>query len=321
MWKRILGISRGQTHPIGLDVSQQGIRMAQLADLPSGCQLVAASAIPRPDQIDPGTSQWQEWVTRSLRTALGCRQFRGNYAVAALGPKELVIQTIRLPRTGPGERLEDAIISRIRPTTGQKVSKETHIVRYRQIDQENVMVMVADRQTVESEILILESAGLKIKAIVPWPQALACCYARFFGRRQSDLEAVVMLIYLQDSHTELVICRHKLPLFARSIPLGTRDLNDQAERLAGEILACRQELANCLCEASISRVIFLSSRSADKQACMTIAKQLQLQSHLADCVAAVQVPERIGKGLADCGFDRRNGSEDWAMAFGLSLSC
>lgn len=321
MWKRILRISRCQRHPIGLDVSQQGVRMAQLADLPSGCQLVAASAIPRPEQVGTGTSQWQQWLVGSLSKALGSCPFRRNHAVAALGPKELVIQTMRLPKIGPGEGQEEAMISRIRSTAGQKISKETHIVRYLQIDQENVIVMVADRQAVESQLFILESAGLQIKAIVPWPQALACCYARFFGRRQSDLEAVVMLIYLEPNQTEVVICRHRLPLFARSIPLGIRDLNDQTERLVAEILACRQDLANCMCNIAISRVIFLSGQSVDRQACITIAKQLQLQAHLADCVAAVHIPEQLSKRLGDCGFDRRNGPEDWAMAFGLSLSC
>ena len=147
--------------------------------------------------------------------------------------------------------------------------------------------------------------------------ALANCYARFFSRRKTDVETVVMLLDIETNSSNLVICRHENLLFASSIPIGASQLSDDnmVTRLVLELTASRRRFASIHRHAQIERLIFLSGRAADVEIYTTIAKQLEMQAQMGDCVAAVEMtdPER-------CGIDRRNGSVSWATAFGLSLS-
>jgi hypothetical protein len=66
---------------------------------------------------------------------------------------------------------------------------------------------------------------------------------------------------------------------------------------------------------SVTRVIFLSGPTVKTQVYATIAKQLEVQAQIGDCMAAVQVPDPTGQGP-----DRRACPVSWATAFGLSLS-
>jgi len=166
-------------------------------------------------------------------------------------------------------------------------------------------------------LAIYERAGLAIKSIGVWPLALANCYARFFGRRKTDLEAIVLLLDIQPDCTHLVISRHKNPLYACYIPVGARQLKDETAvgRLVMEMTACRREFVSLYKNVQLERLIFLSGLAVEAEVYRTIAKQLEVQAQMGDCMAAVEIrdPDRLG-------LDRRNTTVSWALAFGLSLS-
>jgi Tfp pilus assembly PilM family ATPase len=147
--------------------------------------------------------------------------------------------------------------------------------------------------------------------------ALAHCYAQFFGRRKTDLDAVVMLLDIQPDCTTMVISRHRNPLYACSVPLGSKQLKEEpmVGRLVMELTAGRREFLSLYKNVQIERLIFLSGLAVEADIYRTVAKQLEVQAQMGDCMAAVVVgdPDRIG-------LERRNGTASWALAFGLSLS-
>jgi Tfp pilus assembly PilM family ATPase len=155
-------------------------------------------------------------------------------------------------------------------------------------------------------------------------------YARFFGRRKSDAEAIVTLLDIDTNCTNVVICRHKNPLFACSIPVGAKQLGmapNRGERHLGvpanvmiaklvlELAICRRRFGSMYETAQVERLIFLSSHTVDGGICTAIAKQLGMPAQIGDCLAAVKIANLYGLGV-----DRRHCKVNWATAFGLSLS-
>jgi len=86
-------------------------------------------------------------------------------------------------------------------------------------------------------------------------------------------------------------------------------------RLVMELTAGRREFLSMYKNVQIERLIFLSGLAVDADIYRTVARQLEVQAQMGDCMAAIEVsdPDRFG-------LDRRNGTVSWALAFGLSLS-
>jgi hypothetical protein len=115
----------------------------------------------------------------------------------------------------------------------------------------------------------------------------------------------------------MVISRHKNPLYACSVAVGAKQLKDELAvgRLVMELTAGRREFLTLYKNVQIERLIFLSGLAVEAEVYRTIAKQLEVQAQMGDCMAAVEIqdPDRFG-------LERRNGTASWALAFGLSLS-
>jgi len=124
-----------------------------------------------------------------------------------------------------------------------------------------------------------------------------------------------MLICIEAGCTNIVICRHKNLLFARTIPIGTKQLNinEMITRLVLELSSCRQQFFSIYKKAQIERLIFFSGNVVDKEICTTIAKQMEIPAQMGDCMAAVDVADHTATGT-----DRRNSQLSWAIALGLS---
>ena len=242
--------------------------------------------------------------------------FKGKEVVAALPANEVFIDHLRWPKKFDG-KIEEAIFAKIKQKLPFEPIEKNTLIKYIPAEQDNVMVLATERTVIDRHLAIYERAGMTLKSIGVWPVALAACYARFFGRRKTDLDAIVMLLDIQPDCTNAVISRHKNPLYACSIPVGTKQLKDEklTGRLVMELTACRREFLSLYKGVQIERLIFLSGLSVDPDVYRTIAKQLEVQAQMGDCMAAIQMtdPDRFG-------LERRNGTVGWALAFGLSLS-
>ncbi len=323
----MFGFSKTGAYSIGVDVGSDNLRLAQLAENGNGIKLIAGRSRNRPADIEPGTGAWQRWAIQTVKLFTANGDFRGKDVTAAIPPSDLFIDHVRISKTND-KKLEDVAFSKIKQKLPFEPVKENLMIKCIQTEDENVIVMAAERKTIDRHLAIYEQAGLQVKAVSVWPLALVSCYTKFFGRRKSDLDAVVMLACIEDDCTNVVICRYKNLLFARSIPLGAKQFSDDktATRLVLELTACRGQFSSMHRSAQIERLIFLTGRAVERDICAAIAKQLEMPAQIGDCLAAVYIsnPYRLG-------IDRRSASSEetdlpqkqqmnWTTAFGLGLS-
>ena len=292
------------------------MKLAQLANGTEETHLIAGQCVNRPADVTAGTARWQRWAIDVMRESTASGQFKSKDVVAALPASEVFIDHLRWPKKFDG-KIEDAIFAKIKQKLPFEPIEKNTLIKYIPAEQDNVIVLATERTVIDRHLAIYERAGLTIKSIGVWPVALANCYARFFGRRKTDLEAVVLLLDIQLDCTHLVICRHKNPLYAHYVPIGAKQLKEETAvgRLVMEMTACRREFLSLYKNIQLERLIFLSGLAVEADVYRTIAKQLEVQAQMGDCMAAVEIQDTDRLGL-----ERRNGAASWALAFGLSLS-
>ena len=338
--------------PIGLELEDDMLKLVQLQNNGKGIRLIAGGSDKRPENVKPATGNWQRWAIETLTKLTADGEFKGKQIIAAIPPTDMFIEQMKMPKANEGylkskksshgqnDRLQQAVISKIKHKLPFK--PETAMVKYVPTEEGNLLVMAADRHKIDRYLAIYENADLRIKAIGVWPTALVNTYTSFFGRRKTDTQTVVMLVEIEPNCTKVVVCRHQNLLCARLIPTGAKNLQaaikNKAEqtikqaaqdnktpstsqdgetitRLVLELNTCRRNFVSMHKKAHIKRLIFLSGQVVDKSICETIAKQLEMPAQIADCLAAVEItnPDHVG-------IDRRGCPENWATAFGLSLS-
>ncbi len=326
----MFGFLKSRAYSIGVDIGDDGLKLAQLANGGESVSLIAGRSERRPESVKPGSAAWQRWAVQALREATANHRFRGRNVIAAIPANDVFIDHVKV--AGLSEKMEirnskfeippKVVISKVK----QKLPFEPDdaMIKYLPTEDDNVLVMATERKIIDRHLAIYEKAGMTINSIGAWPVALANCYTRFFGRRDADLKAIVMLLDIEPNYTNLVICRHRRPLFACSIPIGLRRLvPDQVgderimTRLVLELTTCRRRFASIHPSTQIERLIFLSGPSVDANIYTTIAKQMEIQAQMGDCLEAVEIENPFRSGI-----DRRNGNSNvnWAIAFGLSLS-
>jgi len=312
----MFGFLKNGTYPIGVDVGDDSLKMAQLKNNGRGISLIAGSSESRPAYVKPGSSDWQRWALETLKKLTANGKFRGKNVVAAMPAGEVFIDNIKMPKTAD-DNLEDVLLSKIKPKLLFK--PDDAMIRHILTENGNAMVIATERTKIDRHLAIYEKAGMQIKSIAVWPVALTSTYTTFFGRRKSDLEAIVMLLDIETDCSNVVICRHKNLLFARSIPMGARQLDsdEKLTKLVSELTCCKSYYGSLYRESQIERLIFLSGprrEGISSGVYEAIAKELQMPAQMGDCLAALEMPNSY-----DVGIDRRGGQFSWATSFGLSL--
>jgi Tfp pilus assembly PilM family ATPase len=325
----MLGFSKNHPYAIGIDVRHDSLKLAQLGNNGQALSVIAGNMKQRPNHIEPGSSEWQKWAIESMRLLTTYGDFRGKEVVAAMPETDVFIDHIKMPKLNK-TKPRDAIFSKIKQKLPFEPLEENTVLQYVETEQDNVVVMASDRMIIDRHLAIYEKAGLSIKTIGVWPLALINCYVRLFGRRKSDLEAIVILVCMEEDCTDVVICRHKNLLFAHSITIGLKNLVDEhtVSRLVMEITSCKRQFNMMYRNAQIERLIFLSGQAVDKEVCATIAKQMEMPAQVGDCLAAVEIAKSCrlshdtesGKESMNGQIDRRECPVNWAVTFGLSLS-
>jgi Tfp pilus assembly PilM family ATPase len=334
----VFGIwNTSQWYPIGVDMEDDTLTMVQLGNNGKGTILIAGSSKNRPEDIEPGSSSWQRWAIENVRELIANGKFRGKDVIATIPTSEVFIDNIKMPNIEK-DKLQGAIFSKIKHKL--PFEPDDAMIKYIPAEEDNVLVIATERKKIDRHLAIYERAELQIKSIAVWPTALINSYVKFFGRRKSDVEAIVMLLDIDTNHTNVVICRHRNPLFARSIPIGSKQLEMAAKgveqhlgtgtktaatssstmseptaKLVLELAACKRRFGSMHEEDRIERLIFFSSQTVDREICTTIAKQLEMPAQMGDCLAAIETAN-----LYSLGIDRRQCKVNWATAFGLSLS-
>jgi len=316
-------------YPIGVDIGDDSLKLVQLGNDGNGMTLIACGNENRPDDVKPGSGDWQRWAIETIQRLTVNSDFQGRRAITAMPASEVFIDHIRVPKKNAG-KLEDAIFSKVKQKLPFEAVRNNVMIKHIPTKDNNILVMATERKIIDRHLAVYEKAGLVIKSIGAWPVALTNCYTRFFGMRKSDIEAIVMLICIEANCTNAVICHHKNLLFARSIPIGNKELNDEkvVTRLVLELIACRRHFGSIYQNAQVERAIFLSSNAVDRKVCATVAKQLEMSAQMGDCLAAVKIADSCrlardherDKERSGTTIDRRDSRVNWAITFGLSLS-
>jgi len=296
--------------------------MAQLGFDGNQFFLNAARREERPEDIEPGSAQWQRWVAQAAKEMIGSDGFSGKRIVTAMPADDVFIDQIKIPKTAD-EKIEEVVLAKIKPKL--PFDANGAMVKYVVSDRHSgngemgVLVMAGQRQIVDRHLGIYEKAGLQICGISVWPLAMTNSYVKFFGRRAEDRDVVAMLIDIGANHTNIVICRHSNLLLARMIKIGFRQLeyNEMIKKLMDEMNACCRYFELVSDNAQIGRLILMSGQKVDgsiSERVAELAKEMQIPAQIGDVLAAIHV--RNG-----CHFDieRRGREVDWATAFGLSL--
>lgn len=324
----MLGLLKKHSFSIGIDVGYDDVKLAQLGNNGHGLTLIAGNSKGRPEDIQPNSGDWQKWAIDAMHLMTAYGDFRGKEIIAAMPANDVFIDHLKKPKV-ENRKLDDAIFSKIKQKLPFESLRDNTMMQCIPTEEDNVLVMAVERRMIDRHLAMYEEAGLSIKTIAVWPVALANCYVRFFGRRQTDLDAVVMLICIESDSTNVVVCRHKNLLLARSLAIGLKRFDDEqaVTRLVMELTASKRQFGLMYRNAKIERLIFLSGRNVAKEVCATIAKQLEMPAQMGDCLTAVDVARscRLGRDSGDGndagkGIDRRNSEVNWAVAFGLSLS-
>ena len=325
----MFGLLKKLAYPIGIDISEDSLKMVQLENKGKGAGLVAGFSDICPEDIQAGGGNWQRWTIETIRQWVSSGCFQNKEVVASMPPKNVFIDVMKMPKAGSERELQNSIFSKIKPKLPFEPEQANIMIKYFPTIDDNIIVMASEKDVIERHLAIYEKAGLSIKSMSAWPVALVNCYTRFFGRRQSDIESVVMLIDIESEYTNVVICRHKNLLFARTISLGTSHQEEDStiSRLIMEITACKRHFLSMYNNFEINRIIFLSSRNEDREICSEIAKKLEMPAQVGDCLAAAETADpyrtskedKTKKKVTGSPIDRRNNQVNWSIAFGLSL--
>lgn len=317
----MFGFTKNNTCPIGVDAGNDSLRLAQLDS--NGTTLIAGNSKATPEDIQPGSSEWQKWAIKTIRVLATYGSFQGKEVIAAMPTGELFVDHMKRPKAKEND-LHDAIFSKIKQRLPFESLRENTILQYVLTEEDNVLVMAIERRIVERHLAIYEKAGLSTKSIGVWPTALTNSYVNFFGRRECDFKTVMMLICIEADCTNVVVCRHKDLLLARSMPTGFNQLDDEqaSTRLVMELSACKRQFSLLYQNARIERLIFLSGQFVNKDVCAAIAKQLEMPAQMGDCLAAVKIARscRMGRKEKESGTGSQDSRLNWTVPFGLSLS-
>jgi len=312
----MLGISRSQIGLIGIDVEDDQIELAQLEDNGNGLALLAGAIRHRPPDTAVASSKWQRWVLQVVSDLTGNGGFKGKEVIASVPSRELFIDHLKMPKA-PKSKIDQMLLQKIKQRL--PFPSEQAIVKYIPTEEDNVLVTVMDREKIDRHLAVYEKAGLNINSIGIWPIAVAKTYTRFFGRRKTDREAVVLILDMAPKHCNLLICRHQKPLYAKNIPTGIEDFadGDALKRFMLELNTCRRYFSSLYKKPTIERTIFLAGAPGGVQSqkiLAAIARQMELPAQMGNCMAAIAVS---GDGNL---IERRDCNVSWATAFGLSLS-
>lgn len=319
----MLNFLKNRVFPTGIDLGSSFLKAAQLGCDGEGLYLQAAACEKIPDGIEYGSAEWQRWALGQIKQTLSEGAFKGKDVLAAIPSGEMFIDQVKVPKGGEKE-IEKSAFGAVRDKL--PFSADGAMIKYVHTDtagnngQVDVLVMAAERMTVNKHLAIYEKAGLGLKGMSVWPLAMAASYTKFFGRRTEDEHAIVMLVDIGANHGNVVICKHTNLLFARVISAGYNQMakDISAEQFMSEIDACWRYYESLTHSRRIERLIFLAGCSADKDICEKVAQfaqKKQVPAQIGDVLGAVQI--RDGQSI---GVDRRGLQVDWATTFGLSLS-
>ncbi|MEM6459758.1 MAG: pilus assembly protein PilM [Planctomycetota bacterium] len=216
-------------YPIGLDVGQRSVRLAQCVERNGRLRLAAAASAALPGGDDAALGS-------AVREALGRGGFSGRRVVSVLPSSAVQSKNLRLP-VMPADELDRAVqweaADRFRMPEGQCVSTYLHAGRVTQGNEtrQELIVMAAKRPAVDAHVAALGGAGLRPDAIDAVPTA----WGRLLAARAGELgdeDTPRLLIDLGASCAQVLVVAERAVRFYKTMEIGGGVLD---AALAGEM--------------------------------------------------------------------------------------
>jgi len=178
----------GKWCPIGVDMGDDSLKLAQLETDRERTTLIAADIEHRPEGVKAGSAGWQRWAMETIRELTAGDKYHGREVVAALPASEIFVEHIKLPQTDIDS------LSRANPETISKIKQELPfdcddmIIRPVPAEQDNVVV-IATRVAIGTNQLGTEEVVTRLVL------ELAACRQHFSTmHRDGEIERLIFLL-------------------------------------------------------------------------------------------------------------------------------
>ncbi len=219
---------RGKSHPIGIDIGHDCVRMIQLSRNGQTVRVEGAEQEPIDPQLAVGSEPYRKAIVLAVRAMRSRGRFVGNQAVSCLPGDSLRIKSLRLDSV-ESERIEELVYGDVAQRFGLDPDRDE--IRYlfagsvyqgEEIKNE-VIFFGMNRTHLTNHMSLLEEAGLEPAAIDSMPCALFRSF-QWTLRRQEDREVVSVLVDLGVHYTTVIIGKGTTIALVKQIPLAESHL-------------------------------------------------------------------------------------------------
>jgi len=245
------GLVSSSAAAVGVDLGTETLRLAQVEPDPDGPELVAAAA----RDVPPGAAEepvaYSDFCAGALKELWREGRFSGRRAVLGVPSSMMHLLHLRLPKLDAAGMqsamaFEAAGKLPFDPVAGILRHHVVGDVYTNDGPRQEVICTAVRRDHVELLLNAAEKARLDVAGLVAAPMALRDCFSRIY-RRTTDVETGFCFIDIGRSATRVTIMRAGHLYFARSVAIGSEDLNkavaDAVGVQASEARLLRSQLA------------------------------------------------------------------------------
>jgi type IV pilus assembly protein PilM len=225
-------MAKQRVSPIGFHLDQRTVTLVQLVQTGDSLEIhdLAQGEVPPADAATPEAEDAA--LANTLKRLIAEHRFRGRNVVSCLGPRELFVQNVRLPKAAADE-LEKMVLweaaerlpypleeAEVRHLTAGEVRQDANI-------KQEVILLASQKLALKRHTAVLEAAGLLPQAIDVEPCALLRSLRRTDSAADEPRKAY---IHLGEKTTGLIIADTRDILFLKYIHTGGQDWNEAIAR-------------------------------------------------------------------------------------------
>ncbi|MBW3540251.1 MAG: pilus assembly protein PilM [Planctomycetes bacterium] len=225
---------RSGPRPIGVSIGDRRAHLAQLAGSPGRWSIQALAEVELPPEDDGDREIRDREAAAILAAVLSDHSFKGRRAVGALCPRDLCIQSIRLPDM-PEEEIDNALAWEARERLPFPVEEAEirHLkagrIRHESDKSQEVILLACRRQLIERRLRLLESAGLRPEGLDIDP----CAVLRCLETRRESAAGPSAYLHLGEQSSTVIFAEDGRVLFLKELSGGGCELDAAVGRRLG----------------------------------------------------------------------------------------
>lgn len=218
--------------PIGVDIGSRSVKLVQLDGERTHLHELVRWELP--EEADKSPEGRKKAIVEALVAAQQGRDFRGSEAVLCLGPRDLYLQNIRVPKTNGPEferHIHQEIAGRLPFPVAETEIRYLEAADVRQGESvvREVIVLACHRPVLQQLLDAVEEAGLRPVGVDAEPIALLRAYVKQY-RRDEDRKQRVMYVHIGHTRTNVVVSEGETVLFLKYVDIGGKQLDEAVAR-------------------------------------------------------------------------------------------